>query len=167
MMKRITALAAVAALIGGCKSLGGTPGYREPGTTAVWGTWVLRTPDSTAFVGAQNVELSLSPGTFALTAIYPNSAPVHITGSATMTGNGVLTLVPQTGTSTAATTGRSLQLTAGAPVSVLASASGNTLVFSPEHREVDPTPSSVWHRVEAARAAGIMKGSTSDSTRAP
>lgn len=169
-MTRIAALLALTALIGGCSSFGGaTPGYREPGTTAVWGAWTLRTPDSTAFAGADDVQLLLSPGTFALSATYPNSAPIHVSGSATMSERGVLTLVPRSSVEREATGLRSLSFLAGEPISLLASASGGTLVFSPEHRDADPTPSSVWHRTEAARAAGFVKSAVAlpDSSRRP
>src|SRR5689334_20369061 len=76
-MKRIAALLALATLMGGCGFIHRTfgirteaPAYREPTSTAVWGTWVLRTPDSTAFAGANNVQLALSPGSFSLVAEY-------------------------------------------------------------------------------------------------
>ena len=170
-MRRISALLALAVLVGGCGTIKRTfgvhdsPAYREPTSTAVWGTWVLRTPDSTSFIGADNVVLALNPGSFTLTANYPNRQPMSISGTATMSERGVLTLVPNQSVTAASAAGRSLAFTSGQPISLLASASGNTLVFSPEHRETDPTPSSVWHRIDAARAAGMLRGTAmKDST---
>lgn len=50
-----------------------SPAHRSPGSTSIWGDWVLRTPvDSTAFVGAQTVQLSLNPTSFTITANYPS-----------------------------------------------------------------------------------------------
>jgi hypothetical protein len=172
-MRRIAALLVLAALLGGCGFLKRTFGirsssaYREPGTTAVWGNWVLRTPDSTAFVGAENVQLALNPGTFTLTAVYP-ARTMSISGTASLSDRGVLTLVPSTTPTGTTATGRSLNFMQGQPIALLASAAGNTLVFSPEHRETDPTPSSVWHKMDAAKEAGLLKRTAStDSTRSP
>jgi hypothetical protein len=161
-MKRIAALLALGTLVGGCGFMKRTfgraegPAYREPNSTAVWGTWVLRTPDSTAFVGASNVQLVLNPGTFTLVATYPNAPTVNISGVADLSDRGVLTLTPQSSVSSNAPMGRALRFSAGQPVSLLASASGNTLVFSPEHRNLDPTPSSVWNKFDAAKEAGLV-----------
>lgn len=167
-MSRIAALCALTAVFGGCTSFGGAPAYREPGTTAVWGTWSLRTPDSTAFAGAEEVQLALSPGTFTLVATYPNAAPIRVAGSASMNERGVLTLVPESTTGGPPGPG-AIPLLAGQPISLLASASGGTLVFSPEQRDPGPTPSSVWHRTEAARAAGLARGGAAlpDTGRSP
>ena len=158
-MRKTTTIIGLALLAGGCSwfKTGPAPGYREPNTTAVWGTWVLRTPDSTAFVGADNVQLALSPGTFQLVAEYPSSPTVRISGVADLSDRGVLTLTPETSVSASAPTGRALRFSAGQPISLLASASGNTLVFSPEHRNLDPTPSSVWHKFNAAKEAGMVR----------
>lgn len=168
-MRRISALLALAILAGGCGTMkrmfgsGSSPAHNEPNSTAVWGTWVLRTPDSTSFVGANTVELALNPGAFRLTAVYPDRQ-MSVSGTASMSERGVLTLVPS-GSVAPAAAGRSLNFMSGQPISLLASAAGNTLVFSPEHRETDPTPSSVWHRIDAARAAGMLRGTASrDST---
>ena len=162
-MRKSAALIALAMLAGGCSLFKGirtdAPAYREPNSTAPWGTWVLRTPDSTAFVGADNVQLALSPGTFTLVATYPTSPAIRVSGTADLSDRGVLTLTPQTSLMNAPT-GRSLRFAAGQPISLLASASGNTLVFSPEHRNLDPTPSSVWHKFDAAKEAGLVKKTT-------
>jgi len=174
-MKRIAALLALSTLMGGCGFIHRTfgirteaPAYREPTSTAVWGTWVLRTPDSTAFRGADNVQLALDPGSFSLVAYYPNAPTVRISGTANMTDHGVLTLIPQSSVSTNTPMGGSLRFSAGQPIALLASASGNTLVFSPEHRNLDPTPSSVWHKFDAAKEAGLVGKATNairDSSR--
>jgi len=158
-MRKTATMIGLALLAGGCSwfRTGPAPGYREPNTTAVWGTWVLRTPDSTAFVGADNVQMALSPGSFQLVAEYPSSPTVRISGVASITDRGVLTLTPESSLSANAPTGRSLRFNAGQPISLLASASGNTLVFSPEHRNLDPTPSSVWHKFDAAKEAGMVR----------
>ena len=158
-MRKIGTMIGLALLAGGCSwfKTGPAPAYREPNTTAVWGTWVLRTPDSTAFAGADNVQLQLSPGTFQLVAEYPSAPTVRISGGVDVSDRGVVTLTPQSSVSANAPAGRALRFVAGQPISLLASASGNTLVFSPEHRNLDPTPSSVWHKFDAAKEAGMVR----------
>jgi hypothetical protein len=42
----------------------------------------------------------------------------------------------------------------GKPISLLASAAGSTLLFKPPHEDVDPSPSSIWHKQSAAAEAG-------------
>ena len=129
------------------------PAHREPTTTSIYGDWVLATPfDSTAFAGASAVELTLDRSSFVITATYPNAAPLEVRGSAAADQSGVLTLTPQTGTRPSART--ALALVPGRPVTVLASAAGNTMVFSPPNGVTAADPSSVWHRKEAAKAAG-------------
>jgi len=169
-MRRIGTMIGLALLAGGCGwfKTGPAPAYREPNTTAVWGTWVLRTPDSTAFAGADNVQLQLSPGAFQLVAEYPSSPTVRISGAVDVSDRGVVTLTPYSSVSASVPTGRALRFNAGQPISLLASASGNTLVFSPEHRNIDPTPSSVWHKFDAAKEAGMVKKTATalrDSTK--
>lgn len=170
-MRRIAALVALTAVLGGCGMMHrvfGSPAgssYEGPSTTAVWGTWVLRSPDSTSFVGAQQVRMDLQPGTFSLTADYPGRTPVVVNGSASLTGTGLLTLIPSNGLA-GPIQGRSLNFVSGKPIALLASAAGNTLVFAPANREIDPTPSSVWHRLQAAERAGLTTAQ-SDSARKP
>lgn len=130
---------------------GASPDY-SAGSTAVWGNWLLANPDSTTFVGAQRVELALQPGTFTLTATYPGSPATTVNGTATLTPSGELTLVPQS--SLVTPTGRGTNLVAGQSIVLIASAAGGTMVFAPSTQR-DPTPSSVWHRVDAAEAAGM------------
>lgn len=168
-MRRIAALAMLTVALGGCSMMHrmfGTkdaPAYAGPNSTAVWGTWVLRSPDSTSFVGAQQVQLDLQPGSFSLTADYPGRSPVVVSGTASLTGTGLMTLVPSSGLENPIA-GRSLNFISGQPIALLASAAGNTLVFAPANRDADPTPSSIWHRLAAAEKAGLATAQH-DSTR--
>lgn len=122
-------------------------------TTSVLGHWVLATPiDSTSFVGASQVDLVLAPGTFELTATYPNRTPLSVTGSATVANGGALTLVPGTASGDASAIG----LSPGQPYTRVASASGSTLILAAPTSRV-PVPSSVWYRLDAARVAGLAR----------
>jgi hypothetical protein len=147
------ALTLVLASAIGCRSVQrsvGLAGDEGSSTTSVFGRWVLGTPaDSTGFAGASQVQLTLSPGTFALNATYPGRPALAVSGSASIADGGLLTLVPDAG-STGAT---AIGMPPGQPLTRLASASGNTLVLAPPNSQV-PIPSSVWHRLDAARAAG-------------
>ena len=154
------ALVAVAAL-GGCRHGKLTlsedpPAHREPTTTSIFGDWVLATPtDSTGFAGARMVEMRLDRTNFVLTATYPNSAATIVRGTVAAGDGGMLTLTPET--STSGTPHRAaLVLVAGQPITVLASAAGNTMVFSTPTGMTPADPSSVWHRKEAAKAAGDL-----------
>lgn len=163
-MRRSIVAVTFTALVAGCglfrHGISTTPDYSAR-STAVWGDWVLANPDSTSFVGAQRVELSLQPGTFTIRALYPGaSGATSVSGTAEMTSTGVLTLVPQSSLTTPS--GRGTNLIAGQPVVLIASAAGGTMVFAPSTRS-DPTPSSVWHRSDAAAAAGIT-GATASTT---
>ncbi|MFL5577540.1 MAG: hypothetical protein ACJ79S_16410 [Gemmatimonadaceae bacterium] len=157
----------VAVALAGCNpSAGGfrlnedPPAHREPETTSVYGDWVLATPaDSTAFAGATLVELRLDRSAFAITANYPSALPTVVRGTVGPGSGGLLTLTPTT--STKGGPGRpGLVLVAGQPVTVLASAAGNTMVFSPPGGVTAADPSSVWHRKDAARAAGAIPATT-------
>jgi hypothetical protein len=118
----------------------------------VLGQWVLATPiDSTAFAGAAQVDLNLTPASFVLTVTYPNRSPLTVTGKAEV-ADGTLTLTPTTGGPDAATLGFAL----GQPYSRVATASGSTLVLAPPTSRV-PVPSSVWYRLDAARLAGLAR----------
>ena len=146
---------AAAASVAACNKIGVREAepYRSGNTTSIFGTWLLETPtDSTAFMGARRVELQLDSTSFVITAQYPTNGPVVIRGSAARTEAGELVLTP---TSSTASTDRSRALVfqAGQPITFLASASGGTLIFSPPLRGY-AIPSSVWHRREAAEAAG-------------
>jgi hypothetical protein len=149
-------------LLAGCgffkKTLGlksGTPEYSTPNTTSIWGDWVLASaPDSTAFAGARQVRLELQPGTFTITADYPAQSAVMVTGSATLSDEGTLTLTPSAGTASGSR--GSLVMVAGQPLSLLASAAGNTLVFKPP-MDRSWEPSSVWHKYDKAKQAGTVK----------
>jgi hypothetical protein len=128
-----------------------TPAHTPAQTSSPFGDWVLSTdPNQTAFAGARRVEFSLTPTTFRMVAIYPAGDRVVITGPASITPSGLLTLMPQH-TTTMASGGRP-PLLAGQTIEVLASAADNTMVFAPP-QGMAPTPSSVWHRVAKAREA--------------
>ena len=132
------------------------PAHREPATTTVYGDWVLATPtDSTGFAGARTVEMSLAPTSFVLTASYPGAAPTVVRGTVKEGVAGLLTLTPETGTR-GTPHQQALVLVAGQPVTVLASAAGNTMVFSTPAGVSPHDPSSVWYRKDAARAAGTI-----------
>lgn len=162
-MRKLIALVALTAMTAGCGMLRKTfglkdssPAHREPNTTSPFGDWVLDQPDSTAFIGASLVELVLSPSSFTIRADYPSAAPVVITGGASLAPTGgLLTLTPQSGTTSTAGSGRLLMMRVGEPITLVASAAGNTLVFAPPTRDA-ALPSSVWHRKAAAAAAGMV-----------
>lgn len=176
-MRKMVALAAVAALLGGCgvfrHPFSGldSPGYTEPKSTTVWGDWVLASsPDSTSFVGANQVELALNNGAFTLTANYPGAAPVVVTGAASLAQGGILTLTPSTGVSDSHGAGLAINFVPGRPISFLASASGNTMVFAPNDPQAGPRPTSIWNRRAAAEAAGLVapeRAMSRDSSRKP
>jgi hypothetical protein len=156
----------VVGALAGCNSLNNgfrlgedPPAHKEPETTSVYGDWVLATPaDSTAFAGASLVELRLDRSAFVVTATYPGATPAVVRGSVTAASGGALTLTPATSTR-GGPTRSALVLVAGQPVTVLASAAGNTMVFSPPAGVTAADPSSVWHRKDAARAAGTVPAS--------
>jgi len=128
--------------------LGGGAGSRS---TSVYGQWVLATPiDSTSFAGAKQVDLTLAPGSFTLSATYVDRAPFTVAGRAELANGGTLTLTPSSGD--AATIG----FPAGRPYTRVASASGSTLVLASPSSTV-PLPSSVWYRLETARVAGLAR----------
>ena len=160
-MRRTLGAFAGLMLLAGCgffhKTLGlksSTPEYASPSTTSIYGDWVLASaPDSTAFAGAREVRLALQPGTFTITADYPSQPALVVSGTASLADDGTLTLTPSAGT--AARQG-ALAMVAGQPLSLLASAAGNTLVFKPPtDRAMEP--SSVWHKYEKAKQAGTVK----------
>ena len=150
-----------AGLLGACR--GGQfkiaedpPAHREPTTTSIYGDWILATPiDSTAFAGARMVEMRLDQTTFVLTATYPSSPASIVRGTVLAGDGGVLTLTPQSSTQ-GTPHSAALVLVAGQPVTVLASAAGNTMVFSTPTGVTPNDPSSVWHRKAAAQAAGTV-----------
>ena len=160
-MRRTLGALAGLMLLGGCgffqKTLGlksGEPTYSPPSTTSIYGDWVLASaPDSTAFAGARMVQLTLQPGTFTITAEYPTQPIMVLSGSAQLADGGQLTLTPSAGT--AAGSRGALVMAAGQPLTLLASAAGNTLVFKPPtDRAIEP--SSVWHKKEKAKQAGRL-----------
>ena len=166
-MRRTLGLVLLALTLSSCgffrKSLGvkdDAPAHREPTTTSIFGTWILREPDSTAFAGARLVELNLNPSDFVITAHYPTGAPIVVRGKAGVDETGLLTLIPQAGADPSFSRWRGIQLQPGQPLSLIASAAGSTLVFARpiganESFAVDPT--SVWHKKIAAEAAGMVE----------
>lgn len=157
-MRKIAALLGLTVALGGCGLFHHTepPAHVAPNTTAVWGNWVLRHPDSTSFAGATTVQLAMQPGTFTLAANYPGTAPVVITGRVDQSDDGMLTFVPESGVGNASDRWHAFHFVAGQPITVIASAAGNSLVFGSSARLNDPTPSSVWSRADAAEAAGFV-----------
>lgn len=170
-MRKIAAVLGLTVALGGCGLFHHTepPAHTPPNTTAVWGNWILRHPDSTSFAGASTVELAMQPGTFTLTANYPGTAPVVITGRVDQSQNGLLTFVPQTGVGSTSSRWHAFHFVSGQPITVLAGAAGGSLVFAPSSRLADPTPSSVWSRMDAAEAAGFIgaKATSTDTTHHP
>ena len=165
-MQRITVVLALALMATGCglfkRAFGVTDesaAHTEPTTTSPFGEWVLATPpDSTAFAGASSVELQLSPRAFAITATYPSRDPLVITGDVSYTDTGRLTFIPARSTAAYGTRGAALAFTPGEPITLLASAAGGSLVFSPDAAAF--VPSSVWYRKDRARAAGAVSDTT-------
>ncbi len=129
------------------------PAHRSATTTSIWGDWVLATaPDSTAFVGARSVEMSLTETSFSITAAYPTRSTVTVRGSVSLAPDGnLVTLIPQSGLEGLGS--GTFGWTTGEPVTIVASAAGNTLLFAPPRDNI-ARPSSVWHRKEAAKQAG-------------
>jgi len=151
----LVGLTLVLAVSASCQSLQRSLGFGGGGSrsTSVYGRWVLATPiDSTSFAGASQVELTLSPGSFALTATYADRTPLSVSGRADLANGGTLTLVPTPGNGDATTVG----FPPGQPYTRVASASGSTLVLAAPTSSV-PLPSSVWYRLEAARVAGLAR----------
>jgi hypothetical protein len=139
-----------------------SPAHTPAQTSSPFGHWVLfSNPEQTAFAGARRVELTLTPSDFRMVAVYPAGDQVVITGPATITPSGLLTLMPQNTTRMAS--GVQPPILAGQTIEVLASAADNTMVFAPPHG-MAPTPSSVWHRIEKAREAGQVPVSRTAAT---
>jgi hypothetical protein len=123
------------------------PARTSPETTNIYDDWVLATPvDSTAFTGAERVELSLTTTAFTIAVTYPGATRVVVSGS---TGrretDGPLLLVPRSITRDGSPLQTHAGLTVGDTLALLASASGNVLVFAPPDARPGQ-PSSVWHR---------------------
>lgn len=121
----------------------------------IFGDWVLSTsPDSTAFAGARRVELALHPGAFTIAAYYPDAPPLVVTGAlAADSSGGVVVITPSTATRGGAPVRDGLPLVPGQPITLVASAAGNSLLFIPPDRATHE-PSSVWHRCGKAEEAG-------------
>lgn len=159
MRRTVVALALLAtlpacSLFRKAKLTDSTPAHTPAQTSSPFGEWVLFTdPNQTAFAGARRVELSLTPSSFRMVAIYSAGDQVVVTGPASITPSGLLTLMPQS--TTAMVSGGRPPIVAGQTIQVLASAADNTMVFASPER-MNPTPTSVWHRVDKAREAGQM-----------
>ena len=132
---------------------------QEPKTVSVLGDWVMATrPDSTVFVGARQVELHIGMTEFTIQARYPARSDVIITGEVKTDGTaGPIQLVPRMIAGGAGGTAPPIAITAGQPIALIAGAAGQTLVFGSLDPGAPPNPSSVWHRREAARAAGTYE----------
>ena len=156
-MRKMIVLFAMGTVLTACgffKRGGEPPAHRSPNTTSIYGDWVLSSPvDSTAFAGASTVELNLSETRFTINATYPGRTTQRITGSVATGEGGILTLIPESGSTDASMARRSMSLVPGQPISLIASAAGSSLLFKPPH-ETDPTPSSVWAKRSMAEAAG-------------
>jgi hypothetical protein len=122
-------------------------------STSVLGHWVLATPiDSSAFAGAEQVDLVLANQTFALTVAYRDRAPLLVSGAVSLAEGGLLTLTPSAASPDAAAVG----FASGRPFTRVVTASGSTLMLAPPAATV-PLPSSVWVRRDAARIAGVAR----------
>ena len=166
-MRRTAILLVAVVALGACstfkKTFGlndSTPAHISPRSTSIYGSWILDTDaDSTAFIGADVVELTLDPGRFTIRATYPNQAPVVVSGTASLTDEGALTLIPTDVSSGLGSRG-ALVMEKGRQYTLMASAAGNTLVFAPPTGTVAAEPSSVWHKKSVAEAAGKTPAST-------
>jgi hypothetical protein len=166
-MRRTAILLVAVVALGACstfkKTFGlndSTPAHVSPRSTSIYGSWILDTDaDSTAFIGADVVELTLDPGRFTIRATYPNQAPVVVSGTASLTDEGALTLIPTDVSSGLGSRG-ALVMEKGRQYTLMASAAGNTLVFAPPTGTVAAEPSSVWHKKSVAEAAGKTPAST-------
>ncbi len=119
----------------------------NPGTN-IYGEWTLgMNPDSTGFLGARTVDLTLRPGTFTIVAKYPGGEPLTITGDASRWADSLrLTLYPRSisgGAAGALSHPSPFELNQA--VTLMASAVGKTLVFTRPERTV---VTSVWYRKE-------------------
>ncbi|MEP6690153.1 MAG: hypothetical protein ABJD07_03295 [Gemmatimonadaceae bacterium] len=116
--------------------------------TNLYGEWLLDTnPDSTGFVGAKRVEMTLKPGAFSISAVYPDGgAPLTISGDAARMSDSLrLTLVPRTISASTGGLSHPSPFTVNDTVTVVASAAGRTMVFS---QPQSTSPTSVWHRLD-------------------
>ncbi len=134
-------------LLGG----GGDGGGYSARSANIFGDWVLSSsPDSTAFAGARLVEMRLSQTAFSLTAYYIGRPSQTVSGSASLANGGMLTLTPETGSAGG--------FAAGSPVTLIATAADNTLLFSPPQQTIG-VESSFWiSRDAAVRSGKIPRG---------
>ena len=159
MRRTVSLLVALAALTA-CSSFqrkiglkDDAPAHVSPKTTSIYGTWVLETPDSTAFAGASNVVLELNASDFIIRADYPTQGQVVVRGTARLAPeSGLLTFTPTEVDSRVGQRG-SMAMAKGQPYTLLATAAGNTLIFASPNAAA-AVPSSVWHAEDAAQAAG-------------
>lgn len=173
MMRSALALLCTVLLIGACSrakraALAEPESVVSPARSAsVLGDWVLANVEETQFVTARQVELRLRPGSFTLTAHYEGRAPLVVDGTASFDpAGGMLTLTPTQNTRAAA--GGDQVLPVGQPIAILATAADNTMVFA-QPGDAIGRPTSVWHRRDAARAAGTLdtRIAGADSARVP
>jgi hypothetical protein len=158
-MRKLIVLFALSTALTACgffKRGGEPPAHRPPNTTSIYGDWVLTSPvDSTAFAGATAVELNLSQTSFTINATYPGRASQRIMGSVAEGEGGILTLIPQSGSTDATYARRSMAFVPGQPIQLIASAAGGSLLFKPP-QATDPTPSSIWAKRSMAEKAGMI-----------
>ena len=160
VVNRTLMLLAIIALSGACNSQRRgrleerNPAHTPAQSARIFGDWILATSsDSTAFVGARIVELNLSPGRFAIKAHYTALPPLLISGEAFADpSGGPLTMTPRTN-SRAQSGATDVVRPIGIPVSVIATAADNSMLFA-DSRGESIQPTSVWHRKAAAKAAG-------------
>lgn len=159
-VNRLVMLLAFVALAGACslKRRGRledrAPAHTPAQSASILGDWILATsPDSTGFVGARIVQLNLAPASFTITAHYAGQEPLRITGDAFADpSGGPLTLTPRTN-SREQRGDTALVMRTGTPISVIATAADNSMLFA-DARGESIQPTSVWHRKAAAKAAG-------------
>jgi hypothetical protein len=161
-MRGLVGVLTIVALLPACNGFGSkaqlkdvpagpTPSQR----TSIIGDWVLKSnPDSTTFVGAERVELSLQPSSFVLTARYTGQTPVVVSGTAQIIdeNGGLLRLIPQSVSQTISN--GAIGMVVGQPVELVATASEGSMVFA--QRGGLMLPSSVWSRKDAAFRAGVV-----------
>ncbi len=164
---------ALAAAVAGCSrfSRGGqvtdtAPAHAGAQSANIFGDWILgSSPDSTAFVGARVVQMGLSPSRFTIIANYAAGEPWVVTGMVAVSEDGgMIRLTPETNNRTYSGVVNA-PLRPNMPFELLVSAADNSMVFAPPpNGALDlGRPSSVWHRRDAAMAAGLV---TSVSTGA-
>lgn len=159
-MRRTLPFLALIAVLGACHKrvdlIDTGPAHVEPSSTSIWGDWVMATPpDSTAFTGASAVEMALHPGSFVITATYPDRAALVVRGTASLAETSLLTLTPTADAEGLARSG-AMVMSPGQPTTLMATAAGGSLIFASPAADA-AIPTSVWHKKSEAKAAGTLK----------